>query len=104
MKSARKRRKAADRENPEWSGEMFARARLVREVMPDLVASPPRRGRPKKEKPLVQVSLRVDADALATLKAEGTGWQALARRAIAREARRLRRKSPARRGTGGRSR
>jgi uncharacterized protein (DUF4415 family) len=79
-----------DPENPEWTKKMFARARPLKEMMPDLVASPPKRGRPKAEKPLSQISLRIDPDALATFKAQGRGWQKLARNALERESVRLR--------------
>ena len=33
------------------------------------------RGRPKKENPKVQQTLRIDADVLAKFKATGKGWQ-----------------------------
>lgn len=90
MKKQKKPRVAADPENPEWTKEMFARARPVREIMPDLAASAPKRGRPKAEKVLTQISLRIDPDALAAFKAHGPGWQKLVRDALEREGARLR--------------
>ena len=41
-----------------------------------------RRGRPKLESPKAQVTLRLDADVLAGLRATGPGWQARANAAI----------------------
>jgi uncharacterized protein (DUF4415 family) len=48
----------------------------------------PARGRPKLEHPKAALTMRVDADVLAALKASGPGWQtrvnALLRRAVKR--------------------
>ncbi len=48
----------------------------------------PARGRPKLEQPKAALTMRVDADVLAALKASGPGWQtrvnALLRRAVKR--------------------
>jgi uncharacterized protein (DUF4415 family) len=69
---------AADPDNPEWTDEMFARARPAREffspeVYAELCAM---RQRGPKEKPLkVPTTIRFDADVLAALKASGKGWQ-----------------------------
>lgn len=41
-----------------------------------------RRGRPKLESPKAQVTLRLDADVLAGLRATGPGWQSRANAAI----------------------
>lgn len=76
-------------DNPEWTKAMFARARKAREAMPDVVAHPPRIGRPKAEHPLKVVSVRIDAAALEAFRGQGKGWQKLARAALEREAKRL---------------
>ncbi len=41
-----------------------------------------RRGRPKLESPKAQVTLRLDADVLAGLRATGPGWQSRANAAL----------------------
>ncbi len=70
----------------------FARARSLRDAMPDVVAAMKRgRGRPKLTNAKQRVSLRLDPDIVAAYKATGEGWQtrindALAR-ALARNAR-----------------
>lgn len=89
-KPSRRKQVRPDMENPEWTAEMFRRARPIAEVMPELLHAPPKRGRPKSEKPLTQVSLRLDAETLAAFKAQGPGWQQLVRRALKRESTRLR--------------
>jgi len=59
-------------ELPEWTDEMFERAdfyingKLVRKG---------KAGRPPKEKPKRQVTLRLDQDVIAGLRATGPGWQ-----------------------------
>jgi uncharacterized protein (DUF4415 family) len=63
-----------DAENPEWTPEMFARARTMREVMPEIVEAM-KRGRPKMANPKTLISIRVAADVLAEYKALGRGWQ-----------------------------
>jgi uncharacterized protein (DUF4415 family) len=55
---------------------MFARARPARELMGDAFmakARPP--GRPKAVAPKAPVTLRLDADVAARLRASGRGWQ-----------------------------
>ncbi|PTB20996.1 hypothetical protein C9I57_09735 [Trinickia symbiotica] len=62
---------AADPDNPEWTAEEMARARPFSE----LVAQQKRMGRPPKESPKEQVSVRYDADIIAAFRATGEGWQ-----------------------------
>ncbi len=63
---------AADPDNPEWTDDMFARARPASEMVPHLV---PRRG--KQRTPTKQmVSIRLDQDLLLKLRQSGRGWQA----------------------------
>lgn len=65
-------------DNPEITPEQAAQARPLVETMPDLVAAMKRsRGNPRMPtKDLV--SLRLDKDVLATLRASGSGWQSRA--------------------------
>ncbi len=65
-------------DNPEISAEQWAKARPLAEIWSDLVASMKRgRGNPRvSTKDLV--SLRLDKDVLATLRASGSGWQSRA--------------------------
>src|SRR6266850_1642304 len=71
----------ADRENPVWTKETFARARKAREVLPaifgkqtaDKMLKP--RGRPKSGNARTSISLRLPPDILARWKATGPGWQ-----------------------------
>lgn len=62
---------AEDPDNPEWTEEDFRTAKPFAEVFPDLAASIARSARPKEA-----VSLPIDADVLAKLRASGEGWQA----------------------------
>ncbi len=70
-----------DDDNPELTKEDFARMRPAKEVLPQLLGKKSAeallrgRGRPKLEQPKVPVTLRIDADVLAHLKASGPGWQ-----------------------------
>jgi uncharacterized protein (DUF4415 family) len=66
-----------DEENPEWTAEDFARARPASEVLPPAVFAGLKRGpgRPRAEAPKRQVTVRLDADLLDHLRAQGPGWQ-----------------------------
>lgn len=62
-------------DNPEITLEQAAQARPLVEVMPELVAAM-KRGRGNPRAPTKDlVSLRLDKDVLATLRASGPGWQ-----------------------------
>jgi len=50
-----------------------AKLRPLRQVLPELAARGP--GRPPIAKPKVQVTLRLDQDLLAAIRASGGGWQ-----------------------------
>ena len=71
----------ADRENPAWTNETFARARRAREVLPEIFGAATAakmlkpRGRPKSGKARKSISLRVPPETLARWKATGPGWQ-----------------------------
>ncbi|MCP8900212.1 BrnA antitoxin family protein [Gilvimarinus xylanilyticus] len=57
-----------DAENPEWTDEMFARARRGTEAARRL-------GRPKSEKTKRSTTLRLDEDVIEFFKRDGKGWQ-----------------------------
>jgi uncharacterized protein (DUF4415 family) len=59
----------SDPDNPEWTAADFARARPFAEVMQK------RMGRPPKENPKEQVTMRYDAEVLEAFRATGAGWQ-----------------------------
>ena len=70
---------AADRDNPEWTAEDFAKAKPASEVLsPEmytaLIAKRPR-GRPKADETKVFTAIRLDADLLDAFKSTGKGWQ-----------------------------
>lgn len=71
----------ADRENPVWTKETFARARKAREVLPEIFGKQTAakmlkpRGRPKSGNARMSISLRLPPDTLARWKATGPGWQ-----------------------------
>jgi uncharacterized protein (DUF4415 family) len=70
----------ADRENPEWTKETFARARKARDVLPEIFAAGTAkmlkpRGRPKSGRARTLISLRLPPETLARWKATGPGWQ-----------------------------
>jgi uncharacterized protein (DUF4415 family) len=72
----------------------FRRMRPAREVLPTLVGAKAAaellrpRGRPRKDHPKAQVTLRLDAEVVEHYKAGGAGWQtrinAALRRAVAK--------------------
>jgi uncharacterized protein (DUF4415 family) len=71
----------ADRENPSWTRETFARARKARDVLPEIFAIDTAarmlrpRGRPKSGTARTSISLRLPPETLARWKATGPGWQ-----------------------------
>lgn len=70
----------------------FRRMRPARDVLPRLVGAKVAaellrpRGRPPKEKPKAQVTLRLDAEVLEYFKAGGPGWQTRINAALKRAA------------------
>ena len=76
MAEKKARSRAPRNESPEMTAADFARARPMREVMPDVVEAMKRgRGRPKVEHPKQRVSLRLDPAVVKAFKATGEGWQ-----------------------------
>lgn len=68
-------------DSPEIGPEEFETARPFAEVSPGPAAAM-RRGRPKLDSPKVRVTMRLDADILDSLKADGAGWQTRANEAL----------------------
>ncbi len=73
-----------DDDNPEWTEEMFARARPAAEILPlhlgQAATDELRRrgpGRPPKENRKINQTIRLDADVLAAYRDQGKGWQTL---------------------------
>jgi uncharacterized protein (DUF4415 family) len=65
-----------DDENPEWTDEMFARARPAAEVLGEAFMEMARKpGRPKALTPKQPVTLRLDSAIVQRLRASGKGWQ-----------------------------
>ncbi len=71
-----------DAENPEWTKEMFARAKRFKDLPPGLQAKltaiqeTARKKRGLQKAPTKQlVSLRLSPDVLTALRATGPGWQ-----------------------------
>jgi uncharacterized protein (DUF4415 family) len=66
-----------DPDNPEWTEEMFARARAEEHLLPPdvhaLIRRPP--GRPPQSVVKRAVKLRLDPDVIERFKAGGPGWQ-----------------------------
>ena len=70
-----------DGEVRELTAQDFRRMRPAREVLPRMIGAKAAaellrpRGRPRKENPKEQVTLRLDAEVVEYFKAEGPGWQ-----------------------------
>ncbi|MEN8720092.1 MAG: BrnA antitoxin family protein [Oceanococcaceae bacterium] len=77
-----------DDENPEWTPEMFAKAKSAEQVLPAAVMESSRRGpgRPPMDNPKRQVTLRLDDDVLGRWRASGKGWQTRAAALLAKHA------------------
>jgi uncharacterized protein (DUF4415 family) len=76
-------------EIPEWTDAQWERANL------HLGGKLVRRGRPKSDKPKRQVTLRLDQEVLAALRASGAGWQTRVNAILAKELAKERRKRAA---------
>ena len=66
---------ARDPDNPEWTAEMFKRARPAIEVHPHLVAQSLRRRHKQEGLSKREVSVELDIDLLAHFLEGGPGWQ-----------------------------
>ncbi len=75
MKRVRPSRSRASRaDDPPLTAAELRTARPAREAIPHIVAAVARRGRPKGQSK-TQVTLRLDNDVVAKLRAAGDGWQ-----------------------------
>jgi uncharacterized protein (DUF4415 family) len=72
-----------DPDNPEWTEEMFRKARPMRDF-PEMLKGlqeaseklrAQKRGRPPLEHPKVQVTLRLDESVVKAFREDGPGWQ-----------------------------
>jgi uncharacterized protein (DUF4415 family) len=70
-------------DSPELTAADFARAKRMRDVMPDVVEAM-KRGRPKLAHPKERVSLRLDPKIVAAYRATGEGWQSRINAVLAR--------------------
>ncbi len=75
-KAKKKTKPKGDNENPEWTEEVFRRARPAAEVLPEIVAAYRRSRGPQKRPTKKLVSLRLDPDVVEHFRARGPGWQA----------------------------
>jgi uncharacterized protein (DUF4415 family) len=68
-----------DEDNPEWILDGMCAARRALTVIAEVpgadIANALRRGRPRKQTPKVNQTLRLDADVLEAIRREGPGWQ-----------------------------
>ncbi len=77
-------------DNPEMTDEQWAEARPANEVLPPaLYSALVKRGRPPSLDKRVQVTLRLDAKAVAAFRATGPGWQRRINEAVVKEASKL---------------
>ncbi len=64
-----------DDDNPEWTEEDFAKARLASELPAHILAAFPRTRGPQKAATKVPVSIRLSPEVVDHFKAGGPGWQ-----------------------------
>lgn len=84
-----------DENNPEWTGEMFRRARPAIEAVPQVVEAQRRaRGRPPKGFTKQQVTLRLSPQVLDYFRQQGRGWQTQIDDVLNRHVSRKRRREP----------
>jgi uncharacterized protein (DUF4415 family) len=60
---------------PEWTEEMFRRARPASEVFPGVVFPKPMVRGPQKAPTKVQTTFRIDRDVIEHFRSAGRGWQ-----------------------------
>lgn len=68
---------AQDPDSPELTDADWARMLPASIMVPELVADPPRARGPQKAPTKEMISIRIDRDILAKLRATGPGWQKL---------------------------
>jgi uncharacterized protein (DUF4415 family) len=77
---------------PEWTEEMFRRARPAREVFPDFKFPEPRRRGPQKAPTKLQATVRFDRDVIEYFRGTGPGWQTRMNETLRREVERQKRR------------
>ena len=81
-----------DPDNPEWTEEMFRRARPAREFFSDFEKFPKTRGRgPQKAPTKVQMTIRLDRDVVEYFRRSGSGWHGRMNETLRRAVERQRR-------------
>ena len=64
-----------DKENPEWTREMFRKARPAKKVFSHLDLPRPKGRGLQKAPTKVQTTIRLDRDLIEHFRAQGRGWQ-----------------------------
>lgn len=77
-RSKRVRPTLTDADNPEWTDEMFKRAKRVEDIpaLAHLTKRKPGERGPQKAPTKEAISIRLDKDVVAHYRAKGEGWQA----------------------------
>jgi uncharacterized protein (DUF4415 family) len=78
---------------PEWTEEMFRRARPAHEVLPDFKFPKPRRRGPQKAPTKLKATMRIDRDVIEYFRGTGRGWQTRVNEALRREVEREKRRA-----------
>jgi uncharacterized protein (DUF4415 family) len=60
---------------PEWTEEMFHRAKPAHEVFPNFKFPEPRHRGPQKMPTKIQATFRIDRDVIEHFRSTGSGWQ-----------------------------
>ena len=79
---------------PEWTEEMFRKARPVHEVFPGVEFPKPRPRGPQKAPTKVQTTIRLDRDVIEHFRRAGRGWQSRVNETLKRAVERERRRAP----------
>ncbi len=81
-----------DNDNPEWTADMFAHARPLKDAAPaihDALRQAKQHRGSQKRPTKIMLAIRVDRDALTKYRATGRGWQTRLAATIERAAKRL---------------
>jgi uncharacterized protein (DUF4415 family) len=82
MSTTRSNPERPDEDNPEWTADDIAKARPAVDVLPELIGDKAAqellrggRGRPRKDAPKVNQTIRIDPEVLEAYRHQGKGWQ-----------------------------
>jgi uncharacterized protein (DUF4415 family) len=78
---------------PEWTEEMFRRAKPAREILPDFDFPKPRSRGPQKTPTKLQATVRFDRDVIEYFRGTGPGWQTRMNETLRREVERQKRRA-----------